>query len=265
MQFKNIVRALLTIGIGFIVIIIAIFVVIVVDEYSWEKEYKRMNQEFAEAKKSIASSIAADKRLDEEIRQVVRERERKTRRYHMLLSTAFIEGRCLDFLKHLDFVEPVILPEDLLQADLYMRGICYEKDYTKAFVLYQNSLTEIYDYDIYPDESAQHLSKEYYGHIAHIKFRLATLYWRGQGVSQDKKKARELSKEAAIMWAVWYADINHRPPDLDLGPPTFGICLMRIFLKMSLFMPRGRGTCQSPLSNRSMDNGNSQERRKGLS
>ena len=220
MNFRNIVQSFLTIGTGFIVIIIAIFVGMLFTDYSGEKKHKRLNQEFAEAKKSIEKNIAASKRMDEVLRQSRREGERKTRLYNISLSTAFTEGRCRDFLKDLDFEEPVSIPERLLQADLYMRGKCYEQDYAKAFVLYQNSLTEIYEYDIYQDGSPLHLFDGYYGHIAHIKFRLATLYWRGQGVSQDKKKARELSKEAAIMWVVRYAKINHRPPELDLGPPN---------------------------------------------
>lgn len=190
----------------------------VVNEYYWENEYKRMNREFAEVSKSLERDIAASKRLDEKIRQAVRERERKTRLYHMSLSTAFKEGRCMDFLKLLDFETPLMTPESLLQADLYMRGTCYEQDFSKAFALYETALHYIYDDNPKTNAQPKILFEEYYGYTAHIKFRLATLYWRGQGVLQDKKKARELSKEAAIMLAPWYAKTTHRSPDPDLGP-----------------------------------------------
>jgi len=205
-------------GTGVILIFVSIFVVIEVREYYWDNEYKRMNQEFAEATKKIERSITASNRLDEEIRQAVRERERKTRQHHMLLSTAFKESRCSDFLELLDFKAPLIIPESLLKADIYMRGTCTKQDFSKAFALYDTALHYIYDDNPKAIAQPKILFEEYYGYTAHIKFRLATLYWRGQGVLQDKKKALELSKSAVIMLAPWYARINHRSPDLDLGP-----------------------------------------------
>ncbi|PCJ34733.1 MAG: hypothetical protein COA93_04445 [Alphaproteobacteria bacterium] len=218
MQFRNIIQKFITLGTGIILIFVSIFVVIVIREYYWENESKRMNQEFAETTKKVAQSIASNNRLDERIRQVFRERERKTRLYHMSLSTDFKEGRCLDYLKLLDFKTPLMTPESLLQADLYMRGTCAKQDFSKAFALYDTSLHYIYDDSPKTNAQPKILFEEYYGYTAHIKFRLASLYWRGQGVSQDKKKARELSKEAAVILAPWYAKIKHRPSDSDLGP-----------------------------------------------
>ena len=218
MWLQDIMQKIVTLGTGLILILIAIFVVLVVREYSWDKEYTRIKQEMAETTKSVEQSVAANKRLDEEIRQSFREKERKKRKYHMSVSTAFKEGRCADFMTLLAFEAPLSTPESLLKADLYMRGKCMAQDFSKAFVLYQKELTEIYDNNEYFNGRRLYLPEEYYGHIAHIKFRLATLYWRGQGISQDKDKARALSKEAALIFAPWYASVSHRAPDPELGP-----------------------------------------------
>ncbi len=218
MQFRNIVQSIVTIGIGVVVVIIAMVVVREMIIYSWEKDLENSKQELAEIVKSTERKIAEKKHLDEKTRQTFRDRERRFRIEQMLISTAFKKDRCSDFLKYLDFKDFLSLPDYLLQADLHMRGKCADQDYVKAFSIYQKKLTEIYEYDIYRDGKLLHLPEEYYGYIAHIKFRLASLYWRGQGVSEDKDKARELSKEAAIILATWHAKISQRPPDIDLGP-----------------------------------------------
>ncbi|GEM_PF-2921903 len=218
MIFRNLIQKFLALGTGIILIFVTIFIVVVVQEYYWENDYNRMNQELAEVSKSLERDSAARKRQDEEIRQASRERERKSRLYHMSLSTAFKEGRCPDFLELLDFKIPLMTPESLLQADLYMRGTCAKQDFSKALAIYDTSLHYIYDDSPKTNAQPKILLAEYYGYTAHIKFRLATLYWRGQGVAEDRQKALELSKEAALILAPWYAKVKHRAPDPDLGP-----------------------------------------------
>jgi len=220
MRLRNVMQKIVTLGTGLILILIAIFIVLVVQEYYWEDEYNRMKQEFAEATENIQEEIERSDQINEKFRQTVRKRERETRLYHMPLSTAFKEGRCPDFLLALDHGETLTIPESLLQADLYMRGSCAEQNYAKAFAIYQKKLSEIFEHNIHKEDNSLSLLKEYYAHISHIKFRLSTLYWRGQGVLQDKQKAQELSKQAALIWPIWYADVSHRPLDIDLGPPN---------------------------------------------
>ena len=58
--------------------------------------------------------------------------------------------------------------------------------------------------------------------MAHIKFRLATLYWRGQGVFQDKNKAQALFHQAAITLGPWLSTERHlhKFDPAVVGPPN---------------------------------------------
>jgi len=217
----------------------------VADYYSLENKYNR-------DVKKVETHLKKDKQFREEMRQASRETERKTRKYHMSVSTAFKEGRCADFLKILDFNEPLSLPDSLLQADLYMRGICAEQDFSKALALYNSALKYIDHPSLDAKGQPAILFENYYSHIAHIKFRLASLYWYGKGIEQDKDKARALSKEAAIMLAPWYARTRDPDPDPDpdLGPANIWNMTDRDILENVTFHATGPWDIPEPVIQR---------------
>jgi len=194
----------------------------IVSYYAWDSQYQRQNREITDIMESVEERIVQDNLQEAEIRQAAREKIRQTRKYTMKLSRAFQEGRCEDFLNLLKSDKTAAFPENieerLLKADLYMRGKCYPQDFSKAFSLYDSALKALNEQQ--KDDGAEPaiLFEEYYEHVAHIKFRLAALYGRGQGVEKDQKKALKHSQEAALMLAPRYAKVQNRPAAPELGP-----------------------------------------------
>lgn len=68
----------------------------------------------------------------------------------------------------------------MLEAELLLRGQCFERDAAKAAALLEAALTD----DPYDEDWLA---------------RLGGLYWRGEGVPVDKKRARELFHRAALV------------------------------------------------------------------
>jgi len=227
----------------FITLIIgSLLVAIVLDYYSLENKLKRVASDIEEATEK-------EKRFRKEMRQAAEKEEQKRRLHNIRVSTAFKEGRCQDLLKLLKFEEPLNTPNILLKADLHMRGKCLEQNFSEAFAIYEKKLKEIYNYG--NKDTLSQLLEGYYGHIAHIKFRLATLYWRGQGVTQDQNKAQALAKKAAIMLGPWLARERHLEttnPALNSSPANIWRMPQADILENVTFHATGPWNMPKPLS-----------------
>jgi len=123
-------------------------------------------------------------------------RHEKSRREHLIkISQAFQQDRCDDFLSMIGFDDLLTDKSDnLLLADLYMRGKCVEQDFAKAYDLLKASLSALQKRP-HPD-----YAHTYDKQIVEIQIlaRLATLYWNGLGVPLDQAKATKLMQRANL-------------------------------------------------------------------
>ena len=169
---------------------------------AWIMDYNSLFNRIDRDIEEFEKTRLKDKALRAELLEYRVSGEKKRRAQNMIISTAFKDGRCEDFFDQI----PPILNNSLLKADLHMRGKCQKKNFEKAAALYQKNISEIGDMDNNPPDSLFHQDYDY---IAHNKFRLAALLWRGQGITQDREKASKLINDAAIFLGPYLFERRH--------------------------------------------------------